>query len=287
MKKISPKAKNDIYIVLNLILAVVQMALAISLIGGTTATSLELISLFMCLTIASQFLYQVLVFFVQDTKKAKIRAIIIGSLFIVSAALAFFGRYNIYLFCYSGSLAMLTLSLNEFLHIDKTKNKAGIFSGVLLGIVLLGFAVSCLIGINEESSMIIPSFIAIVFLVIAIKRLLFPTLKFEKIKVLLDILLKTHTIDSIVGLLAFIIAFSFLFPLFEPTIPTYWDAMWYCFTVITTIGFGDFAATTLVGRILTVILGIYGIVIVAIITSVIVNYYNEVTAKDKAKDMIE
>ena len=52
-------------------------------------------------------------------------------------------------------------------------------------------------------------------------------------------------------------------------------------------GFGDFAATSVAGRILTVVLGIYGIVVVAILTSVVVNYYNEANAKEKAKDIIE
>ena len=57
---------------------------------------------------------------------------------------------------------------------------------------------------------------------------------------------------------------------------TIFDALWYCFAVVTTTGFGDLAAVTLIGRILTVILGFYGIVVVALITSVIVNFYNEV-----------
>ena len=34
------------------------------------------------------------------------------------------------------------------------------------------------------------------------------------------------------------------------------DALWYSFAVVTTIGFGDVVATTLVGRIITVILGL-------------------------------
>jgi predicted lysophospholipase L1 biosynthesis ABC-type transport system permease subunit len=86
-------------------------------------------------------------------------------------------------------------------------------------------------------------------------------------------------------LLAFIIAFSFILPAVEPTITNFWDAMWYCFAVITTIGFGDFYATTLIGRVLTVILGIYGIVVVAILTSVVVNFYNEVSSKEKTTIM--
>ena len=61
--------------------------------------------------------------------------------------------------------------------------------------------------------------------------------------------------------------------------------MWYCFAVITTIGFGDFVAKTLMGRVLTVILGLYGIVVVAIITSVIVNFYNAVADKSQEKEI--
>ena len=121
----------------------------------------------------------------------------------------------------------------------------------------------------------------------SLKKLLFPSLKIEKIKLLINILIKTHTIDTLICLFAFVIAFSFILPMFEENITNFWDAMWYCFTVITTIGFGDFAAESLIGRILTVILGIYGIIVVAILTSVIVNFYNEVSAKEKARDIIE
>jgi hypothetical protein len=44
---------------------------------------------------------------------------------------------------------------------------------------------------------------------------------------------------------------------------------------VTTIGFGDLTAVTDFGRILSVILGAYGIVVVALITSIIVNFYGE------------
>ena len=45
--------------------------------------------------------------------------------------------------------------------------------------------------------------------------------------------------------------------------------------------------TTLVGRILTVILGLYGIVVVAVITSIIVNFYNETAGKRDEKQIKE
>ena len=51
---------------------------------------------------------------------------------------------------------------------------------------------------------------------------------------------------------------------------------------MTTIGFGDIAAASLAGRIMSVILGVYGIVVVALITSIIVAFYGEMK-----KDVIQ
>lgn len=70
----------------------------------------------------------------------------------------------------------------------------------------------------------------------------------------------------------------------EPKFENFGDALWYCFAVVTTIGFGDYAASTIIGRILTVILGLYGLVVVAIITSVVVNFYNEIKGKEMFED---
>ena len=72
--------------------------------------------------------------------------------------------------------------------------------------------------------------------------------------------------------------------MYEPEIETFSDGLWHSFATVTTIGFGDFKVVTAVGRILTAILGLYGIVVVAVITSIIVNFYNEtVGKKDKTQ----
>lgn len=50
--------------------------------------------------------------------------------------------------------------------------------------------------------------------------------------------------------------------------------MWYCFALISIIGFGEVIAVTTVGKVLSVILTSFSIAIIAIITSTIVNYYH-------------
>ena len=53
---------------------------------------------------------------------------------------------------------------------------------------------------------------------------------------------------------------------------------------MTTIGFGDMTATSAIGRILTVIMGVYGIIVVALITSIIVNFYGEMKKSRGAEE---
>ena len=96
-----------------------------------------------------------------------------------------------------------------------------------------------------------------------------------KLNILANIVRETYVMEILLGLMLMIIACSSVFTTLEPNMSQYWDALWYSFALVTTIGFGDITATTLIGRALSVFLGIYGIVVVAIITSVIVNFYGE------------
>ena len=107
---------------------------------------------------------------------------------------------------------------------------------------------------------------------IAFARIDMPTLK--------KIVRKTYAAEILFGIVLLIVAFSLVFPYLEEGIATFNDALWYCFAIVTTIGFGDFSAVTPLGRILSVILGIYGIIVVALITSIIVNFYGEMKSND-------
>lgn len=59
-------------------------------------------------------------------------------------------------------------------------------------------------------------------------------------------------------------------------IHTYGDALWYCYAVISTAGFGDIVVTTAIGKIISAIITIYSVFVIAIVTGVVVNFYNQV-----------
>ena len=85
--------------------------------------------------------------------------------------------------------------------------------------------------------------------------------------------------EILLALLILIFMCSIYFTVVEPDITSFVDALWYSFSVVTTIGFGDVFVVTTFGRIISVILGISGIAVVAVFTSVIVNFYNEMSKR--------
>ena len=87
-------------------------------------------------------------------------------------------------------------------------------------------------------------------------------------------ILKNTGVDKIlIGFGIFVLLMSGVFTVVEPQMKTYGDSLWYSFSVITTVGFGDYYAVTLMGRICTVILGLYALFVVALIPGVMVSYY--------------
>lgn len=97
-----------------------------------------------------------------------------------------------------------------------------------------------------------------------------------KLNALRKIVRKTYVMEILFGLVLLIVSFSSYFKAMEPGFESYFDALWYCFAVVTTIGFGDYTVILPFSRFLSVILGIYGIIVVALLTSVIINFYGEI-----------
>ncbi|MCR5118962.1 MAG: potassium channel family protein, partial [Lachnospiraceae bacterium] len=83
-----------------------------------------------------------------------------------------------------------------------------------------------------------------------------------------------HKVLLIYLLFVFIAAWIVL--LTEPGITRYGDALWYCYDVISTTGFGDVVVCGFVARTLSVAVTVYTLIVTAILTGVFSNFYMQV-----------
>ena len=230
-------------------------------------------------------------------KRTKVDLIRYSILFIFNLALAIvsiFARTNMFLFSLTGGLYCIAIIISRIFSIIQNHS----IRNIVFNALIIAFVASLSIGIftspTEEFSQI-QGIVAVECIFIAIvsffeaARVVFAQLK---VKVLFKIILSTFSLEILFGLLTMIVCFSIVLASVESqvegaTITSFPDALWYCFAVVTTIGFGDMVAKTLIGRILTVILGLYGLIVVAVITSIIVNFYNETSGKHDQKEFKE
>lgn len=89
------------------------------------------------------------------------------------------------------------------------------------------------------------------------------------------VLKKTGTLKVFFSFIVFLCFSAVLLRFIEPQIETFGDGFWYCFVAATTIGFGDIYVVTTIGRLLTILVSVYGILMVAMVPGVIVSYYIE------------
>lgn len=93
--------------------------------------------------------------------------------------------------------------------------------------------------------------------------------------------LLNHIMDTmglkklLLSFVLYLVMTAFLLVLVEPEIKTIQDGLWYCFVSCTTVGFGDIVVKTFFGKILTIILTLYGILVFAFIPGVVVSYFIE------------
>lgn len=99
----------------------------------------------------------------------------------------------------------------------------------------------------------------------------------KKLRVLRNILVRTKTNRILIAYLVFVLFSALLILLFDPSITRYGDALWYCYAVISTAGFGDVVVTTMFSKVVSVLVTAYSTIVIAIVTGVVVNFYTEIT----------
>ncbi|MBR1663259.1 MAG: two pore domain potassium channel family protein [Ruminococcus sp.] len=174
-------------------------------------------------------------------------------------------------YCFYGAVLLfsrvLSLTITKKI-IARTWNI--IFIILILLMILIPFF------IEEEKLMYMTMLvIPIMILTHCFIRLVMIAMSQIRFDILKRIFIKSMASEVLLGLIILIVSSAMVLPIYEDSIKSFGDGLWYCFAIVTTIGFGDITATTLEGRVISVILGIYGIIVVALITSIIINFYSE------------
>ena len=234
-------------------------------------------------------LMSIVIFLKERTKLSLIRAIILFVFNLATAIIVQFASDNPYLFSIAAGIYCLSIIISRVFKIIQKRTVRSIIFNALI-ILLIVFLAIGILATPSDSEINIQAIVLIECIIIAIISFVeAASLAFSQLKldVLAKIITNTFSLEILFGLLTLIVCFSLVFPMVEPDINTFPDALWYCFAVVTTIGFGDYAAVTLIGRLLTVVLGLYGLIVVAVITSIIVNFYNETVGKRDQKELKE
>lgn len=210
----------------------------------------------------------------------------------VLAVLVGLTKYGIYflissMFCYSLTIIVYSiLKMREERDIQSIVFRSlSIVCSFLFSFVFFFPAIYAKHATSVSNSNFIVLCFSAMILVSSSKNILFPHHQALKLHIISNIIKKSLVKEIGLGLVILIVLCSVYFTVVEPNITSYVDALWYSFSVITTIGFGDVSVVTTLGRILSVILGIAGIVVVALFTSFIVNFYNEMNKKREEKTM--
>ena len=217
--------------------------------------------------------------FIFDHRYGKLGLIHAVGLFSIFLVMAVIGVLSYFDYRYFGVFAILlgvSIIFSAVIYVLRRPKPRTIIMSILRaifgGVIILVFSRS--FG-KEEDMTIFFSLVALVMAAIAFFLAMVLVFSGVRRATIIGILRKTYSIEILFGLVVLIFATAMVLSVIEDSMTSFGDALWYCFAIVTTIGFGDFTATTIVGRVLSVVLGIYGIVVVALITSIIVNFYNE------------
>ncbi|MCR5078430.1 MAG: hypothetical protein K6B65_00675 [Bacilli bacterium] len=192
--------------------------------------------------------------------------------------------YPILGLCISMSIfVLLNFSKLVYTHITRSKDKGSItWVATLVLLVLTGSAFIVMLFLLRDYPLDLWTAIALYLVSSGFFLIFYSFFRKWSPKKLVKVMRKSHAAETLFGLAFMVVAVAISLSFLEPSMESVLDALWYCFACVTTIGFGDIVATTIVGRILSVFLGIYGILVTAVITSIIVNLYNESRAEEEA-----
>ena len=233
-------------------------------------------------------LISLVVYFRKRTRANLIKCLAMLLFDIALGVVVLFAKDNPFLFSLTAGLYCVVIILSRIFDIVQNHKVRSIISNILMIAFAIALSIGLMLPFKEgdqiQKAILLECIFVSITSFIEVATVINGQLRF---KVLFKVIVNTYSLEILFGLLTMIICFSLVFYVVEDSMPTFADALWYCFAVVTTVGFGDIVAVTPIGRILTVILGFYGLIVVAVITSIIVNFYNETSGKRDLKEIHE
>lgn len=89
------------------------------------------------------------------------------------------------------------------------------------------------------------------------------------------LLVRTGAIRIFCAYLIVLLIGGVLLTFIEPQVHGIFEGFYFCFVASTTIGFGDIVPVTLPGRLITIVVTLFGVLTVAMVPGVVVAYYTE------------
>ena len=220
-------------------------------------------------------------------KRGAVRLLVAAGIYLIMTVILLIFEMTETVFYILAGLYALEMIIGRVFAVIQSKRWISRILNALPGFVLLYLAIeSAIIEMEEKESLILMTIAGTIVL-----RCLFHIIAISFSQIQLNILMKiirrSYALEILFGQMMLIASFSYVLMYTEESINDYWDGLWYCFAIVTTIGFGDIVATTIAGRILSVILGIYGIIMVALVTSIIINFYSETKEIQEEEDRAE
>ena len=89
------------------------------------------------------------------------------------------------------------------------------------------------------------------------------------------LLVRTGTINMFLAYLIILLIGGIVVMFIEPEVKDIFDGFYFLFVASSTIGFGDIGPVTLLGKIITILVTLFGILTTAMVPGVVVAYYTE------------
>ena len=127
-----------------------------------------------------------------------------------------------------------------------------------------------------------------VLIVLTVFKFIRILILFAQLFEVINMFLRDTYLDEILGIfLMIIISFTLGLYLFDPGMTSLFDSLWFVVSTLTTVGYGDVLPNTTIGKVISLILLIVGVLSFSAITAAMASYFNKKLLNEGADELKE